>query len=105
MKSFLKALKKASPDAFADKRKRDEICSAVITRALSTKLEQYPTSLKEDEALLKKDGLPKRHRMAIEVRLGEKQLLYEAIALMQETAIVVEESNGERATKKAKTNA
>jgi SET domain-containing protein 6 len=107
MKAFLKALKKTSPSIFADKRKRDEICHAAITQALTAKLEQYPTSVHEDEALLKQNNLAKRHRMAIEVRLGEKLLLQEAIALMQARGGITasEEAHDERPTKKVKTKA
>jgi SET domain-containing protein 6 len=103
LKDFLKALKKSKPDAFADKRKREDICNAAISQALTTKLKQYPTSAQEDEALLKTEDLSRRHRMAIEVRLGEKILLQEAAALMQESAVANEEPSGERAAKKAKT--
>ncbi|KAF2823201.1 SET domain-containing protein RMS1 [Ophiobolus disseminans] len=105
LKTFLKALKKARPDSFADKRKRGEICIAAITQALTAKLEQYPTSAQEDEALLKKGDLSKRHRMAIEVRLGEKKLLQEGVALMQQTASEDEAATEEGSTKRAKTKA
>jgi SET domain-containing protein 6 len=105
LKTFLKALKKSKPDAFADKRKRDDICNAAIAQALAAKLEQYPTSTQEDEALLKTEGLSKRHRMAIEVRLGEKVLLQEATASMQESTAAEEEPSSERAAKKARTKA
>jgi SET domain-containing protein 6 len=105
MKTFLKALKKTSPSIFADKRKRDEICHAAVTQALTAKLEQYPTSAQEDEALLKQNNLAKRHRMAIEVRLGEKLLLQEAIALMQGGISASEDAHDERPTKKAKIRA
>jgi SET domain-containing protein 6 len=103
MKTFLKALKKSYPSTFADKRKRDEICNTATAQALTAKLGQYPTSVQEDEALSKQNNLTKRHRMAIEVRLGEKMLLQEAIALMQEDTAASEEVHGERATKRAKT--
>jgi len=72
-------------------------------QALTTKLGQYPTSVQEDQALLKNGDLSKRYRMAIEVRLGEKELLKEAIALMQGKTAAKEGTNGERVTKKAKT--
>jgi SET domain-containing protein 6 len=105
MKAFLKALKKSNPSIFADKRKRDEICNAAAAQALTAKLEQYPTSVEEDEALLKQANLAKRHRMAIEVRLGEKMLLREAIALMRGETITSEEAHEDRPTKRAKTKA
>lgn len=102
LKLFLKALKKAHPDAF-DKRKRDEICGAVVAQALMAKLAQYHTTAEEDQALLKKSDLAERHRMAVEVRLGEKELLKEAIEMMQGPPSANDEGNGERATKRAKT--
>ena len=105
LKAFLKALKKVKPDASADKRKRDEICSTAVIQALTTKFGQYPTSVQEDQALLKNGDLSKRYRMAIEVRLGEKELLKEAIALMQGKTTAKEGTNGERVTKKLKTEA
>jgi SET domain-containing protein 6 len=105
LRSFLKALKKSNPKAFADKRKRDEICNAAISVALTAKLGQYATSLEADEALLKKEDLTKRHKMALQVRLGEKKLLQEAIALVQEGIGATQELDGERATKKVKTQA
>jgi hypothetical protein len=43
--------------------------------------------------------------MAIEARLGEKLLLQEAIALLQDATKAVEESSGEPASKRAKTKA
>jgi SET domain-containing protein 6 len=105
MKTFLKALKKSNPSMSADKRKRDEICKAAVAQALSDKLDQYPTSVQEDEALLKQRNLAKRHLMAIEVRLGEKVLLQEAISLLQGETTASEEAHHERAAKKAKITA
>jgi SET domain-containing protein 6 len=67
------------------------------------KLAQYSTSIQEDETLLKTEEISKRHRMAIEVRLGEKMLLQEAIARMQEVSSASEDKNREPASKKAKT--
>ncbi|KAH5236714.1 hypothetical protein HBI62_021540 [Parastagonospora nodorum] len=103
--AFLKAIRKSKPEVVADKRKRVESCKAAITQALMTKLGQYPTSIEEDKELLKKQDLAKRHRMAIEVRLGEKTLLQEAVVLMQGSGTTSEEANGERATKRTRTSA
>lgn len=104
LKVILKALKKSQPDAFADKRKRGDICRDAVYEALTAKLKQYPDSIQEDEELLQKKDLLKRRRMAIEVRLGEKKLLQEAIALVQGTADA-DTADDERATKKAKSKA
>ncbi|KAF2034318.1 SET domain-containing protein RMS1 [Setomelanomma holmii] len=104
--TFLKALKKSKPDAFLDKRQRVEIYSAAIKQALAAKLAQYPTTISANEALLKKADMSKRHRMAVEVRLGEKTLLQEAIALVDgEAGAKEEEEDGGPATKKVKTKA
>lgn len=78
LKTFLKGIKKAQPDAIPDKRKRDEIHQAVLAKTLEALVARYPTSISEDENLLKQD-LNQRTRMAIAVRLGEKKLLQEAI--------------------------
>ena len=43
------------------------------------KLKQYQTTEQTDVALLRNGQLPRRQTMAIEVRLGEKQLLAEAV--------------------------
>ncbi|KAF2845320.1 SET domain-containing protein [Plenodomus tracheiphilus IPT5] len=80
LKSLLKALKKQKPDLIPNTARRDEILDDVITEVLTHKLSQYPNSEEEDEKLLKYGDLTKRHRMAIEVRLGEKRLLQEVKA-------------------------
>ena len=103
LKTVLKMLKKAQPDAFADKRKREDICNAAILQALTTKLGQYPTTAQEDEGLLMKHDLSKRHRMAVEVRLGEKILLQEGIDLLKKSVGGDEGTTDEPASKKAKT--
>jgi SET domain-containing protein 6 len=95
---ILKMLKKNRPDAIPEKRKRDEIYTTLVGKALATKLAQYPTSVEEDEKLLLNEGIGKRRRMAIEVRLGEKRLLQEALALVKDG------EGEERAGKKAKRN-
>ncbi|KAM0421535.1 hypothetical protein ACHAPT_010709 [Fusarium lateritium] len=80
LKTFLKGLKKAQPEAIPDKRKRDEIHHAVLAKTLQALVSRYPTSASEDRILLQRQDLSQRTRMAVEVRLGEKKLLQEAIA-------------------------
>ncbi|KAI8715097.1 Ribosomal lysine N-methyltransferase 4 [Fusarium sp. LHS14.1] len=80
LKTFLKGVKKAQTEAIPDKRKRDEIHHAVLAKTLQALVSKYPTSTSEDQILLQKQDLSQRTRMAIEVRLGEKKLLQEAIA-------------------------
>jgi SET domain-containing protein 6 len=103
LKAVLKMIKKSQPDAFADKRKREDICNAAILQALTAKLGQYPTTAQEDEALLKKRDLSKRQCMAVEVRLGEKLLLQEGIDLIKGNVAGDDDAADGRATKKAKT--
>jgi SET domain-containing protein 6 len=79
LKSVLKAIKNLKPE----KRKREENYNAIVSKALTAKLALYSTTLEEDEKLLKSSSLGKRHRMAIEVRVGEKRLLHEALELLQ----------------------
>ena len=83
VKAVFKGIKKQKPELFSEKRKRVDDYQAIVSKALTAKLAMYPTSIEEDETLLKSDDLPKRHRMAITVRLGEKRLLHEALALLQ----------------------
>jgi len=78
-----KGIKKQKPALFSEKRKRVDDYQAIVSKALTAKLGTYPTTMEEDETLLKGNDLAKRHRMAITVRLGEKRLLHEALALLQ----------------------
>ncbi|KAK8035511.1 hypothetical protein PG993_010506 [Apiospora rasikravindrae] len=82
--TFLKAVRKVSPESIPDKRKRDEISAAVIHQALQLRLSEYPTSEAEDQALLQDANFTDRQKMAIVVRLGEKKLLGEAIQVAAE---------------------
>jgi SET domain-containing protein 6 len=96
----LKALKKSKPGLIVEKRKREDIFNTVVTKALAAKLAQYPTSTEDDEKLLKAGSLEKRHRMATEVRLGEKRLLHEALALLQGGEDEVKGQTGKKARRK-----
>ena len=84
LKTFLKGIKKAQPDAIPDKRKRDEIHQAVLEKTLEALAARYPTSIPEDEVLLNGQNLSQRARMATVVRLGEKKLLREAMSTSPE---------------------
>ncbi|USP82239.1 hypothetical protein yc1106_09513 [Curvularia clavata] len=98
-KTFLKVFKKRD-----SKRKRsDDMFNTVVEKALKARLAQYPTSIEHDEELLNREDLAKRHRMAVEVRLGEKRLLQEALALIHADGNTAhEDTNGGRGSKKAK---
>lgn len=103
LRLVMKALKKVQPDLMSDKRKRDEVHTSVIAKSLADRLAQYPTTADEDNALLKREDLSKRHRMAIKVRLGEKLLLGEALAsLMGDEVETPAGSQSKRATKRTK---
>jgi SET domain-containing protein 6 len=102
IKGFLKVAKSVNASLIPEKRKRDILCDTVIVEALEEKLAQYPTTVLEDVALLKKADLSKRYRMAIEVRLGEKRLLQEAIALVRGTGGEQSEEDEDRTAKRIK---
>ncbi|KAG6032667.1 hypothetical protein E4U41_007177 [Claviceps citrina] len=83
LKQQLKATLKTSQDLQRDpklsiKRKRDDVVRSVMVGALRLIASQYPTTVAEDEALLRQVDLGRRHRMAVTVRLGEKRLIEEA---------------------------
>ncbi|KAM0283719.1 hypothetical protein ACHAQH_002308 [Verticillium albo-atrum] len=104
LKDFLKAVKKLDSERIPDKRKRDEICDAVIAKVLEARFAQYPTSVETDEALLAQADLAPRRRMAVVVRLGEKRLLLEAVALAHAKALgsAQGEEGEERSAKKVR---
>lgn len=102
MKDALKMIKKKKPDVIADKRKRDGIANTVLTQVLSEKLAAYPTSVEEGQTLLEKSDISHRHRMAIQVRLGEKALLEEALAMLKGRTTDSPNEHAERPTKKAR---
>ncbi|KAI9768437.1 MAG: hypothetical protein M1840_004846 [Geoglossum simile] len=60
------------------KPKRNSQTITVLQRILAARLEEYPTKLDDDEMLLQDVGLAPRKRLAVQVRLGEKQVLREA---------------------------
>ena len=89
--TFLKSVRKVSPESIPDKRKRDEIALAVMHRVFELRLAEYPTSESEDLALLRENRVSGREQMAVVVRMGEKRLLAEAISL---AAAKINEING-----------
>lgn len=82
--TFLKAVRKVSPESIPDKRKRDEIAIAAMHRVFALRLAQYSTSEAHDLNLASGPNIPGRQKMAIYVRMGEKRLLQEAIDLAAE---------------------
>ena len=61
---------------------------------LLERFKAYKTTMAEDAALLSNDKQPKRRRMAIEVRLGEKEILAQALASLQGQLIDVYDEKG-----------
>lgn len=100
LKDALKIIKKQKPSVIADKRKRDGIANTVLTQVLSDKLAEYPTSAKQDRTLLENSEITHRHRMSIQVRLGEKTLLEEALSMLKARTEGADNENVERPTKK-----
>ncbi|KAF3004326.1 hypothetical protein E8E13_009393 [Curvularia kusanoi] len=100
LKDALKVIKKQKSDVVADKRKRDDIANTVLVQVLTEKLAAYPTTIEEDRSLSKNPEITHRHRMAVQVRLGEKVLLEEAIAMVKARATVDEHS--EKPAKKSR---
>lgn len=105
LKLLILQAKKAVGKQQYDKRKREELYYMTILSALIAKQKQYPTSRSEDEVLLQNRGISKRHRMAVEVRLGEKKLLEAAIAMVGEVAIALTDAEEEPSAKRPRTAA
>lgn len=80
--SLLKALGKTNEGPYQEKRKRNETLMSILADSVSVIETRYATTAAEDEALLQTKDLTLRHRMAIQVRLGEKRLLSEARAFL-----------------------
>ena len=57
--------------------------AVALREVLLTHLKSYKTTIAEDEALLQDDHLSRRLRMAVEVRLGEKELVAMALDGLQ----------------------
>lgn len=55
-----------------------DVC-LVLMKIIVGRLKSYSTSIAEDVVLLRDSDLDGRHRMAIEVRLGEKEILAAAL--------------------------
>jgi SET domain-containing protein 6 len=57
------------------KPKFTEAVGSALRHVLESRMKEYPTTLEEDERLLGEGKLQGRERAAVEVRLGEKQIL------------------------------
>ncbi|KAK2043155.1 SET domain-containing protein [Colletotrichum somersetense] len=109
LKGILKAIKKVRADLIPDKRKRDEVYQRVVISTLQKLLAQYPTTAEEDEAMLASGNLTSRQKMAVEVRLGEKRLIKEALQVAglgnsgASAEEVATDEGQERSSKRART--
>jgi hypothetical protein len=81
---FKRVLKRKSSKISLPRASLDGKISEVLQYALTSRLEQYTTTIDEDRGLLKDPSLPRRKRMAIEVRLGEKEILQQALSYLWE---------------------
>lgn len=93
----------------ADKAQRQRLKNAfweVMARAIPMRQSQYATTVQQDEELYRNPAVQGRHRMAVEVRLGEKYILQEALTfvngLVEKSRQTAEESS-DRPAKKQRT--
>ncbi|POR35885.1 Ribosomal lysine N-methyltransferase 4, partial [Tolypocladium paradoxum] len=77
LKTFLKALQNTDAGLIPEKRKRDDLQQAILADSILAIELRYTTSIAADHQFLLQN-LGQRHRMAVQVRLGEKRLLEEA---------------------------
>lgn len=80
--------------------------ASVLGKAIRRRQNDYATSIAEDNALLRFTKIQGRRRMAIEVRLGEKEILASSLDLIdKKVASLVEDTmaQDDRPSKKAKT--
>jgi SET domain-containing protein 6 len=67
----------------APTRPTSTLVSELLFAILEDRLQEYKTTIAEDQAVLNDDSLPLRRRQAIEVRLGEKEILARAAATVK----------------------
>ena len=93
----------------ADKPPKPQVNRAVISvlgKAIRNRRNDYATSIAEDNVLLQDPEIQGRRRMAVDVRLGEKQILGAALAFVdRKIASLTEDvmTREEPPSKKAKT--
>ncbi|ROW09279.1 hypothetical protein VPNG_05826 [Cytospora leucostoma] len=103
LKVVMKAVKKVKPDAVPDKTVRDKVIYSAIARALEERAEQYGTTLEQDlELYAAESGNADRRRMALDVRIGEKVLLKQAIesVTVKLTELAESEKGGDKPSAK-----
>lgn len=102
LKQVMKLVKKVRAEAVPDKVVRDRVIYSAIVKALEDRAGQYSTTLEQDLELAEKgkqngQKALDRKRMALDVRLGEKRLLKEAIEAARNrlNALVVAARDGD----------
>jgi N-lysine methyltransferase SETD6 len=101
-KKVLNELRRLDATLMPDKRKRDELLVLILSTALKARLARYCTSAVEDVNLLASSEITGRRRMAIEVRLGEKKLIQEALDRLGESGGRDESNGQDRVAKRSK---
>lgn len=84
LKFLLKTVKKQNPALIEDKRKRDEVHKQVLRLTVQALASQYPTSSAEDQRLLDQGSVQGREKLGVIVRLGEKKILEEVAASLED---------------------
>ena len=65
----------------------------LLKEILLERLRNFQTTIAKDVSLLQENSLPRRLRMAVEVRLGEKELIVSALAGLQQHMAVFDEND------------
>ena len=89
----------------ADKAQKARLRTAfleVMARAIQIRQGQYSTSVDQDDEMLRNAAVQGRLRMAVEIRVGEKHLLQEALAHVNESLEKSRESYEESSDRPAK---
>ena len=78
--------------------------SVILRNVLNQRMMQYPTTIAEDRSILERPAIGKRHSMAVQVRLGEKEILaswlHELSAYAEVNAVSSRESPDAREQRK-----
>ena len=81
--------------------------ASALGKVIRSRQNDYATSIAEDRVLLQEKEIQGRRRMAIEVRLGEKEILAAALDYIDKRIGSLTEdamTQGDRPSKKAKTS-
>lgn len=93
--------RKLDDDAKRTMLKREAL--SIMSKIAAERLKQYSTTTEEDEMILSKPDTAARLKMAVDVRLGEKKLLKEALDWANEKQRNLVSSNGSSSGRQKKT--